>query len=66
MVIKRNQIQQLKPRVMILVEPDGRRKKEPESVDLSAQYLEPGEVPRIISKVVNPKRFDIDPHQFFA
>jgi putative nucleotidyltransferase with HDIG domain len=65
-VIKRNQIQQLKPRVMILVSADGKRKEEPESMDLAAQYLEPGEVPRIISKVVNPKRFDIDPHQFFA
>ena len=65
-VVRRNQVQQLKPKIMILVDPKGQRLSEPETVDLSAQYLEPEQSPRLISNIVDPKNYDLDPGEFFV
>lgn len=65
-VVRRNRVQQLKPKIMILIDSKGQRISEPETVDLSAQYLEPGQSPRLISNIVDPKKFNLDPSEFFA
>ncbi|MDJ0956109.1 MAG: DUF3391 domain-containing protein [Arenicellales bacterium] len=65
-VVRRNQVQQLKPKVMILIDPDGQRLSEPETVDLSAQYLEPEQSPRLIANIVDSKDYDLDPGEFFV
>lgn len=65
-VVRRNQIQQLKPKVMILIDRNGRRVKNPETIDLAAQYLEPGDPPRLIAAVVDPTSYDLNPAEFFA
>lgn len=65
-VVRRNQIQQLKPKVMILIAQDGRRVENPETIDLAAQYLDPDEPPRVIASVVDPTAYDLDPAEFFA
>ena len=65
-VVRRNQVQQLKPKVMILIDPKGQRLSEPETVDLSAQYLDPEQSPRLISNIVDPKNYELDPSEFFV
>ena len=65
-VVQRNQIQQLKPRVMILISPKGKRIPKPETIDLSAQYLEEGQTPRGIVQVVDPAKYKLDPGEFFV
>ena len=65
-VVRRNQAQQLKPKVMILTDPTGQRLSEPETVDLSAQYLEPGQSARLIANIVDPKTYNLNPGEFFV
>lgn len=65
-VIQRNQIQQLKPKIMLLVDTTGARIDDPEPIDLAAQYLEPGQPPRLISNIVDPTAYELDPAEFFV
>ncbi len=64
-VVSRNRVQQLKPRVMVLVDPDGKKMAQPQAIDLAAQYLLPATMPRMITKIVEPEKYDLDPSQFF-
>ncbi|MDH3689510.1 MAG: HD-GYP domain-containing protein [Gammaproteobacteria bacterium] len=64
-VVARNRIKQLTPRIMIIIDPEGNRIK-PETVDLSTQQLD-GDAPiRQIMKVVDPEDYDLDPAEFFV
>ena len=65
-VVQRNQVQQLKPKIMILVDTEGARIDDPETIDLAAQYLQPDESPRLITSIVDPKTYALDPAEFFA
>ncbi len=65
-VVHRNRVQQLKPKVMILVGPAGARVSPPQTIDLAAQYLPPGATPRTVARVVDPHHFELDPTEFFA
>jgi HD-GYP domain-containing protein (c-di-GMP phosphodiesterase class II) len=65
-VVARNRVQQLKPRVMILIDPDGEKMSQPQTVDLAAEYSIPGKKPRVITKIVEPEKYDLDPSQYFA
>lgn len=65
-VVRRNQVQQLKPKVMILIDRDGQQVENSETIDLAAQYLEQNQQPRLIAAVVDPKSYDLDPAEFFA
>ena len=65
-VVRRNQVQQLKPKLMILIDSKGKRLSEPETVDLSAQYLDPEQSSRLICNIVDPKTYDLDPAEFFV
>ncbi len=64
-VVQRNQIIQLKPRIMILTDPKGNKLPHPQTLDLSAQFVLPGRMPRMISKIVEPKDYNIDPRELF-
>jgi HD-GYP domain-containing protein (c-di-GMP phosphodiesterase class II) len=64
-VVQRNQIVQLKPRVMILTDPKGNKLPHPQTLDLSAQFVLPARMPRMISKIVDPKDCHIDPQELF-
>ncbi len=64
-VVSRNRVQQLKPRVMVLTEPSGEKMSQPQAIDLAAQYLVPAKTPRTITKIVEPEQYDLDPSQFF-
>ena len=65
-VVQRNQVQQLKPKIMILVNTEGERIEDPETIDLAAQYLQPDESPRLITSIVDPKAYALDPAEFFV
>ena len=65
-VVRRNRLQQLKPTVMILIDGNGIRIENPETIDLSAQYLEPGQPSRLVSGVVDPAAYKLDPGEFFV
>ncbi len=64
-VVQRNQVVQLKPRVMILTDPKGNKLPHPQTLDLSAQFVLPGRMPRMISKIVDPKDYHIDSRELF-
>jgi len=65
-VVARNRIKQLTPRVMIVLDSEGNRSNKPITVDLAKQHLEEGGELRQIVKVVNPKDYDLDPREFFV
>lgn len=65
-VVQRNQVQQLKPKIMLLVDPEGERIDDPETIDLSAQYLESGQSARLVTSIVDPKAHDLNPTEFFV
>ncbi len=64
-VVQRNQVIQLKPRVMILTDPKGTKLPHPQSLDLSAQFVLPGRMSRMISQIVDPRDYHIDPRELF-
>lgn len=64
-IVQRNQVMQLKPRVMVLTDPKGNKLPHPQTLDLSAQFVLPGRMPKIISKIVDPKDYHIDPRELF-
>ncbi len=64
-VVQRNQIVQLKPRVMILTDSKGEKVPHPQNLDLAAQFVLPGRMPRFISKIVDPKDYQIDARELF-
>ncbi|MFC1664074.1 HD-GYP domain-containing protein [Pseudomonadota bacterium] len=65
-VVYRDRIQQLKPKVMIILDKDGRKISEPETINLASQYVVPDTMPKLVNKVIDPKIYDIDPSYFFA
>ena len=65
-IVARNRIKQLTPRVMIVLDPEGKRARNLITVDLANQLLEEGRELRQIVKVVNPEDYDLDPAEFFA
>ncbi len=65
-VIGRNQIKQLKPKVMVLLDPKGRKLPTSPTVDLAAQQLGDPSIPSRILRVVDPKEFGMDPRDFFV
>ncbi len=64
-VVHRNRVQQLKPRVMILIDRHGNKLSHPQTIDLAAQYLLPTKTPRIITSIADPKEYDLNPTEFF-
>ena len=64
-IVSRNRVHQLKPRVMILIDSNGQKLSEPQTVDLAEQHLPSSEVQRSIKKIVDAKEYDLDPAQFF-
>ncbi len=64
-VVQRNRIQQLKPKVMILTDGKGYKLQHPQTVDLSAQFLLPSRSPRSIDNLIDPSDYHIDPHELF-
>jgi HD-GYP domain-containing protein (c-di-GMP phosphodiesterase class II) len=64
-VVQRNRVQQLKPRVMILIDKNGNRLAQPFTVDLSAQHLLPSKTPRVIKKIANPNEYGLNTSEFF-
>ncbi len=64
-VVSRNRVQQLKPRVMILIDHTGKKMSQPQAIDLAAQFQLPDTMPCIITKIVEPEKYDLDPSQFF-
>ena len=64
-VVQRNQVVQLKPRIMIITDPKGNKLPHPQTLDLSAQFVLPGRMPRMVSKIVDPKDYQIDPRELF-
>ncbi len=64
-VVKRNRLQQLKPTVMLLIDRDGVQLTEPTTIDLAGQQLSSFELPKAISKTIDPAEFHLDPSQFF-
>ncbi|MDH3280130.1 MAG: DUF3391 domain-containing protein [Gammaproteobacteria bacterium] len=65
-VVYRDRIQQLKPKIMILVDKDGERITEPETINLATQNVPHGTVPKLVNKVVDPRAHDLDPNEFFV
>ena len=65
-VVQRNQIVQLKPRLMILTDPKGNKLPHPQTLDLSAQFVLPGRMPRLISKIIEPEDYGIEPRVLFS
>lgn len=65
-VIGRNQVKQLKPKVMVLLDPDGRKLPTSPTVDLAAQKLGDPSIPSRILRVVDPKDYGVDPRDFFV
>ncbi len=64
-IVSRNRVQQLKPRVMVLIDAEGRTMSPPQAIDLAAQYMSPTDTSRMIAKMVDPEDYDLDPSQFF-
>ncbi len=65
-VISRNRFQQLKPRVMLVVDADGQLISPPESIDLAVQSVGNESGRWKITRVVDPKDHGLDPADFFA
>lgn len=65
-VVSRNRIHQLKPRVMVLIDPKGNKLPTSPTVDLAAQNQSETSIPNKILRVVDAEEFDIDPRQFFS
>ena len=65
-VVYRDRVQQLKPKVMILLNKEGQRIAEPETLNLATQNAPPGTVPKLVNKVVDPKAYELDPAEFFV
>lgn len=65
-VVYRDRIQQLKPKVMILMDKEGERVANPETINLATQNVPPGTVPKLVNKVVDPRIYDLDPNEFFV
>ena len=66
-VVARHRVQQLKPRVMVLLDADGNRIDRPLTVDLASQETQDdGSLSWHITKVVDPKQFGLDRDQFFG
>lgn len=64
-VVARNRIKQLTPRVMLVLDPEGNRIEKLETIDLAEQEEEDDNM-RMISMVVDPEDYDLDPSEFFA
>jgi HD-GYP domain-containing protein (c-di-GMP phosphodiesterase class II) len=64
-VVQRNRIVQLKPRVMILTDAKGEKLPYPQTVDLASQFVLPGRMPKLISKIIDPRDYHIDAGELF-
>lgn len=65
-VVYRDRIQQLKPKVLILLDNEGNKIADPETINLATQNVPPDTVPKLINKVVDPKKYNLDPTYFFV
>ncbi len=65
-VVHRNRVEQLKPRIMILIDRNGKKLTHPHTIDLAAQYLLPSKTMRAVTKIVDPKKYNLDPTEFFG
>jgi putative nucleotidyltransferase with HDIG domain len=65
-VITRNRVHQLKPKVMLVTDADGNAVEDPPTLDLA--QMEPGDEsqPWRVSAVVDPRDHGIDPAEFFV
>ena len=64
-VISPNRVEQLKPRVMIVVNSEGNRLETPESLDLARQRVGDESIPWKITQVVSPEHYGLDAREFF-
>lgn len=64
-VVSRNRIQQLKPKVLMILDGRGTKMDTPESVDLATQPVGDDSVPWKIIQVVEPEDYGLNPSEYF-
>ncbi len=64
-VVSRNRVQQLKPRVMVLINAEGQTISPPRAIDLAADYASSTDMPTMITRMVDAVDYNLDPSQFF-
>ncbi|MDH3639706.1 MAG: HD-GYP domain-containing protein, partial [Gammaproteobacteria bacterium] len=65
-VISRNRLQQLKPKVLPILDAQGDRVPHAETIDLAEQPADNEDLPWKITRVVDPEDYSLDPAEFFA
>ena len=65
-VVSRNRMHQLKPKVLPILDSQGNRLSHAETVDLAEQTAGNEAVPWKITRVVDPQDYSLDPEEFFA
>jgi len=65
-IVGRNRLKQLKPQIMLVLDPSGRRIESPQTVDLDKQELRSDAVPWRVARVVDPGDFKIDASEYFV
>jgi len=65
-VVGRNRLKQLKPQVMLVLDPGGRRIESPQTIDLNKQELRSDAVPWRVARVVDPADYQIDAAEYFV
>ena len=65
-VVSRNRMHQLKPKVLPILDSQGNRLSHAETVDLAEQTAGNETVPWKITRVVDPQDYSLDPEEFFA
>jgi putative nucleotidyltransferase with HDIG domain len=65
-VVSRNRVRQLKPRIMLITDTAKNRLDSSETIDLAEQESVGDIAPLKISRAVEPQDFGIDPREFFA
>lgn len=65
-VVGRNRLHQLKPKVLPILDPEGERLAHAEPIDLAAQNNENEAAGLRISRVIDPQEYALDPDEFFA
>ncbi len=64
-VVSRNRVHQLKPKIIIILDPDRQRLKSPTTINLADQAMQENTKPWRITRAVDPKTVGIDTAEFF-
>ncbi len=65
-VVSRNRVQQLKPKVLPILDAEGNRFTNAETIDLAEEKSTRDDIPWKISRVVDPEDYALNPAEFFA